>query len=87
MDSTNKIVNEIEINQLEIDAKNEVKTASDEAKFESVKKTIQNVKSLESILEDIKNNEVNSKINDLKKLKFPYKKDLFKTAYQIKRIT
>ena len=81
----NKIVNEIEINQLEIDAKNEVKTASDEAKFESVKKTIQNVKSLESILEDIKNNEVNSKINDLKKLKFPYKKDLFKTAYQIKR--
>jgi 2-oxoisovalerate dehydrogenase E1 component len=81
----NKIVNEIEINQLEIDAKNEVKTASDEAKFESVKKTIQNVKSLESVLEDIKNNEVNSKINDLKKLKFPYKKDLFKTAYQIKR--
>ena len=81
----NKIVNEIEINQLEIDAKNEVKTASDEAKFESVKKTIQNVKSLESILENIKNNEVNSKINDLKKLKFPYKKDLFKTAYQIKR--
>ena len=81
----NKIVNEIEVNQLEIDAKNEVKTASDEAKFESVKKTIQNVKSLESILEDIKNNEVNSKINDLKKLKFPYKKDLFKTAYQIKR--
>jgi len=62
-----------------------VKTASDEAKFESVKKTIQNVKSLESVLEDIKNNEVNSKINDLKKLKFPYKKDLFKTAYQIKR--
>jgi len=81
----NKIVNEIEINQLEIDAKNEVKTASDEAKFESVKKTIQNVKSLESVLEDIKNNEVNSKINDLKKLKFPYKKDLFKTAYRIKR--
>ena len=81
----NKIVNEIVINQLEIDAKNEVKTASDEAKFESVKKTIQNVKSLESILEDIKNNDVNSKINDLKKLKFPYKKDLFKTAYQIKR--
>ncbi len=81
----NKIVNEIEINQLEIDAKNEVKTASDEAKFESVKKTIQNVKSLESVLEDIKNNEINSKINDLKKLKFPYKKDLFKTAYQIKR--
>ena len=81
----NKIVNEIEINQLEIDAKNEVKTASDEAKFESVKKTIQNVESLESILVDIKNNEVNSKINDLKKLKFPYKKDLFKTAYQIKR--
>ena len=81
----NKIVNEIEINQLEVDAKNEVKTASDEAKFESVKKTIQNVKSLESILEDIKNNDVNSKINDLKKLKFPYKKDLFKTAYQIKR--
>ena len=81
----NKIVNEIVINQLEIDAKNEVKTASDEAKFESVKKTIQNVKSLESVLEDIKNNEVNSKINDLKKLKFPYKKDLFKTAYQIKR--
>ena len=81
----NKIVNEIVINQLEIDAKNEVKTASDEAKFESVKKTIQNVKSLESILENIKNNEVNSKINDLKKLKFPYKKDLFKTAYQIKR--
>ena len=81
----NKIVNEIEINQLEIDAKNEVKTASDEAKFESVKKTIQNVKSLESVLEDIKNNEVNSKINNLKKLKFPYKKDLFKTAYQIKR--
>ena len=62
-----------------------MKTASDEAKFESVKKTIQNVKSLESVLEDIKNNEVNSKINDLKKLKFPYKKDLFKTAYQIKR--
>ena len=81
----NKIVNEIEVNQLEIDAKNEVKTASDEAKFESVKKTIQNVESLESILVDIKNNEVNSKINDLKKLKFPYKKDLFKTAYQIKR--
>ena len=81
----NKIVNEIVINQLEIDAKNEVKTASDEAKFESVKQTIQNVESLESTLVDIKNNEVNSKINDLKKLKFPYKKDLFKTAYQIKR--
>ena len=81
----NKIVNEIEINQLEIDAKNEVKTASDEAKFESVKKTIQNIKSLENILVDITNQQVNSKINDLKKLKFPYKKDLFKTAYQIKR--
>ena len=64
---TNKILEEAEINQLEIDAKNEVKKASKEAKFESVKKTIQNIKSLESLLNETKNKEVYSEIiNDLK---------------------
>ncbi|MFL2607645.1 MAG: thiamine pyrophosphate-dependent enzyme [Flavobacteriaceae bacterium] len=83
---TNKIVEEAEINQLEIDAKNEVKTASKEAKFESVKKTIQNIKSLESLLNQTKNKEAYSKIiNDLKELKYPNKKDLFTSSHQIKR--
>ena len=83
---TNKIVEEAEINQLEIDVKNEVKTASKEAKFESVKKTIQNIKSLESLLNQTKNKEAYSKIiNDLKELKYPNKKDLFTSSHQIKR--
>ncbi|PDH46867.1 MAG: transketolase [Bacteroidetes bacterium MED-G13] len=83
---TNKIVEEAEINQLEIDVKNEVKTASEEAKFESVKKTIQNIKSLESLLNQNKNKEAYSKIiNDLKELKYPNKKDLFTSSHQIKR--
>ncbi len=82
----NKIVNEMQINQLEIDAKDEVKTASKEAKFESVKKTIEDIESLEDILHNTKNKEFYSEIiNDLKELKYPHKKDLFNSAYQIKR--
>lgn len=82
----NKIVDEIQIKQLEIDAKNEVKIASKEAKLESVKKTIEDIMSLENILLDTKNEEVYLNIiNDLKKLRYPHKKDLFNSAYQIKR--
>ena len=84
----NKLINENELEKIEIESKDEVRKARSNAKSNSLKEIIGNIKNFNELLEkniDFKNQNISSILNSLNEIKEPSKKDLFSSVNKIIR--
>jgi len=84
----NKIVTAKELDKIESESKKHVSDSKNEAKRNSVNKTIHNIQELNTILKEkigINNSAIINTLDELNKIKEPYKKDLFTSAYKVIR--
>ena len=84
----NKIVNSKDLDKIESDSKKSVSKSKIEAKRNSVNQTVENISELNTILKEninTSNSNIVNIIDELNKVKEPYKRDLFTSANKIIR--
>ena len=84
----NKLITKTELEKIESDSKDEVRKARSNAKSNSLKETIGNIKSFNKFFDesiDFKNQNLSSILNSLNETKEPSKKDLFSSVNKIYR--
>ena len=84
----NKLITKTELEKIESDSKDEVRKARSNAKSNSLKETIGNIKSFNKFFDesiDFKNQNISSILNSLNETKEPSKKDLFSSVNKIYR--
>ena len=84
----NKIVNSKDLDKIESDSKKSVSKSKIEAKRNSVNKTVENISELNTILKEninTSNSNIANILDELNKVKEPYKRDLFSSANKILR--
>ena len=84
----NKIVNSKDLDKIESDSKKSVSKSKIEAKRNSINQTVENISKLNSILKEninSSNSNIANILDELNKVKEPYKRDLFTSANKIIR--
>ena len=84
----NKIVNSKDLDKIESDSKKSVSKSKFEAKRNSINQTVENISKLNSILKEninSSNSNIANILDELNKVKEPYKRDLFTSANKIIR--
>ena len=84
----NKIVNSKDLDKIESDSKKSVSKSKIEAKRNSVNQTVENISELNTILKEninTSNSNIANILDELNKVKEPYKKDLFTSTNKIIR--
>ena len=82
----NKIVNSKDLDKIESDSKKSVSKSKIEAKRNSINQTVENISKLNSILKEninSSNSNIANILDELNKVKEPYKRDLFTSANKI----
>ena len=84
----NKIVNSKDLDKIESDSKKSVSKSKIEAKRNSINQTVENISKLNSVLKEninSSNSNIANILDELNKVKEPYKRDLFTSANKIIR--
>jgi pyruvate/2-oxoglutarate/acetoin dehydrogenase E1 component len=84
----NKLITKTELEKIESESKDEVRKARSNAKSNSLKETIVNIKNFNNFFKqniDFKNQNISSILNSLNEIKEPSKKDLFSYVNKIYR--